>query len=165
MHPIHAVDVLLLMAMSLASKRRPAELAEIMAAADLVSGSIPLDVDLAGAFLRLSTHGLIGEEAGRFTLTPDALELMAGVRHKKKAEMPERLYALEHELAGYTPRAEGAGAIRLATEAARAAIVAHRAFLKGPGRDMLMPRPKAATDRVRRPGQWRKLDSARRSKS
>lgn len=164
MHPIHAVDVLLLMAMSLASKRRPAELSEIMAAADLVSGSIPLDVDLAGAFLRLSTYGLIGEEAGRFTLTPDALELMAGVRHKKKAEMPERLYAIEQELASYVPKGEGA-AIRLATEAVRAAIVAHRTFLKGPGRDMLMPRPKAATDRVRRPGQWRKLDSARRSKS
>jgi hypothetical protein len=164
MHPIHAVDVLLLMAMALASKRRPAELSEIMAAADLVSGSIPLDVDLAGAFLRLSTHGLIGEEAGRFTLTPDALELMAGVRYKKKAEMPERLHALEQQLAGYTARGEGAD-IRLATEAVRAAIVAHRTFLKGPGRDMLVPRPKAATDKVRRPGQWRKLDSARRSKS
>lgn len=164
MHPIHDVDVLLLMAMALASKRRPAELAEIMAAADLLNGSIPLDVDMAAAFLRLSTHGLIGEEAGRFTLTPDALAFMAGLRHKKKAETPERLYAIKQELAGYTPGGEGA-AIRLATEEVSAAILAHRTFLKSPGRNMLVPKPKAATDKARRPGQWRKLDTGRRSKS
>ena len=164
MHPIHDVDVLLLMATALASKRRPAELAEIMAAADLLHGSIPLDVDLAAAFLRLSTHGLISEEAGRFTLTPDALEFMAGVRHKRKAEPAERLLAVKQQLADYTPKGEGT-AIRLATEQIGAAILAHRVFLKGPGRNMLVPRPKAAVDKAKRPGQWRKLDTGRRSRA
>jgi len=164
MHPIHDVDVLLLMATALASKRRPAELVEIMAAADLLHGSIPLDVDLAAAFLRLSTHGLISEEAGRFTLTPDALEFMAGVRHKRKAEPAERLLAVKQQLADYTPKAEGT-AIRLATEQIGAAILAHRVFLKGPGRNMLVPRPKAAVDKAKRPGQWRKLDTGRRSRA
>ncbi len=164
MHPIHDVDALLLLATALASKRRPAQLAEIMAAADLLQGSIPLDVDLVAAFLRLSTHGLIGEAAGGFTLTPQALELMGGVRYRKKAETPERLLAVRQELAGYMPKADGV-AIRLATEQVSAAILAHRTFLKGPGRNMLVPRPKAAVGRPKPPGQWRRLDGARRSKS
>ena len=163
MHPIHDVDVLLLMATALASKRRTAELAEIMAAADLLHGSIPLDVDMAAAFLRLSTNGLISEEAGRFTLTPEAMEFMAGVPRKRKAEPAERLLAIKQELAGYAPKVEGT-AIRLATETVSAAILAHRTFLKGPGRNMLVPKPKAAVDKAKRPGQWRKLDSGRRSK-
>lgn len=164
MHPIHDVDVLLLMATALASKRRPAQLAEIMAAADLLHGSIPLDVDLAAAFLRLSTHGLIGEAAGGFTLTPEALELMARVRHKKKAATPERLLAIRQELAGYPAKGDGV-AIRLATEQVSAAILAHRTFLKGPGRNMLVPKPEAAADKAGRPGHWRKLDGGRRSGS
>jgi len=164
MHPIHDVDVILLMATALASKRRPAELAEIMAAADLIHGSIPLDVDLAAAFLRLSTHGLICEEAGRFTLTPDVLEFIAGLRHKKKAGPAERLLVIKQELAGFTPKGEGA-AIRLATEQISAAILAHRVFLKAPGRNMLVPKPKAAVDKAKRPGQWRKLDTGRRSRA
>ena len=161
MHPIHDVDVLLLTATALASKRRPAELAEIMAAADLLHGSIPLDVDLAAAFVRLSTHALISEVEGRFTLTPDALEFMAGVPRKRKAEPAERLLAIKQELAAYTPKGEGV-AVRLATEQISAAILAHRVFLKSPGRNMLVPRPKAAVDKAKRPGQWRKLDSGRR---
>jgi hypothetical protein len=163
MHPIHDVDVLLLMATALASKRRAAELAEIMAAADLLHGSIPLDVDMAAAFLRLSTNALISEEAGRFTLTPEALEFMAGVPRKRKAEPAERLLAIKQGLAGYAPKVEGA-AIRLPTEQVSAAILAHRVFLKSPGRNMLVPKPKAAVDKAKRPGQWRKLDSVRRSK-
>ncbi len=164
MHPIYDVDVLLLLATALASKRRPAQLAEIMAAADLLQGSIPLDVDMAAAFLRLSTQGLIGEAAGGFTLTPQALEFMAAVRHKKKAETPERLLAIRQELAGYAPKGE-ATAIRLATEQVSAAILAHRTFLRSPGRNMLVPKPKAAAEKARRPGQWRKLDGRGRSKA
>ena len=164
MHPIYDVDVLLLMATALASKRRPAELVEVMAAADLLQGSIPLDVDIAAAFLRLSTHGLIGEVTGRLTLTPDALAFMAGLPRRRKAETPERLLVIRQELAGYAPKGEGVP-IRLATEQVSAAILAHRTFLKGPGRNMLVPKPKAATDKAKRPGQWRRLDGGRRSKS
>lgn len=163
MHPIHDVDVLLLMSTALATKRRPAELVEIMAATHLLHGSIPLDVDVAAAFLRLSTQGLLAEEAGRYTLTADGLELMGGVRNKRKAETGERLLAIRQELAGYRPKAEGLP-IRLATEAVSAAILAHRNFLKGPGRNMLVPRPKAATDKPRQPGQWRRLDGGNRAK-
>ncbi len=162
MHPIHDVDVLLLLAAALASKRRPAELVEIMAATDLIHGSIPLDVDLAAAFLRLSTQGLIAEEAGRFRLTPAALQIMASLP-RKKLETEARLSVIREQLAGYAPSGEAA-AIPLTTEQLTAAILAHRTFLKGPGRNMLVPKPKAAVDKAKRPGQWRKLDSGRRSR-
>jgi hypothetical protein len=118
---------------------------------------------MAAAFLRLSCQDLIAEAEGGFTLTAAALEFMAGVRHKRKAETPERLLAIRQELAGYVPKAEGL-AIRLATERVSAAILAHRTFLKGPGRNMLVPRPQPAVDKTKRPGQWRKLDTGRRSK-
>lgn len=164
MHLIHDVDVLLLAATALAAKRRPAELTEIMAAAHLIRGSIPLDVDLVAAFLRLSVQGLMAEDVGRYSLTPDAAEFMAGVRHKRKAEPEQRLLAIGQALADYTPKAGGA-AITLATEQVSAAILAHRTFLKGPGRNMLVPKPKPAVDKAKRPGQWRKPDTGRRSKA
>ncbi|MDZ4254449.1 MAG: hypothetical protein U1A72_17915 [Sulfuritalea sp.] len=163
MQPIHDVDVLLLMATALAAKRRPAELVEIMAAAHLIHGAIPLDVDLAAAFLRLSTQGLMAEEAGGYALTPDAAAFMAGVRHKRKAEPEQRLLAIRLALADYTPRGGGA-AIALPTAQIGAAIQAHRAFLKSPGRNMLVPKPKPAPDKAKRPGQWRKLDGGRGAK-
>lgn len=163
MHPIHDVDVLLLLATAVSSKRRPAELTEIMAAADLLQGSIPLDVDLAAAFARLSAQDLIGEEAGGFTLTRGAREFMAAIPHKRKAESAQRLLNLKQQLADYTPRGEGT-AIQLGAEQIAAAIHAHRAFLKTPGRNMLVPRPKPAEDKNRRPGQWRRPDGKRRPK-
>jgi hypothetical protein len=162
MHPIHDVDVLLLLATALASKRRPAELAEIMAATDLLHGSIPLDVDLAAGFHRLSTHDLIAGEAGGLRLTPAALKIMDKLP-RKKAETEDRLLALREQLAGYTPGGETA-AIPLTTEQFTAAILAHRTFLKIPGRNMLVPKPKPAVERSKRPGQWRKLDTGRRSR-
>lgn len=164
MHPVHDVDVLLLLATALASKRRPAQLAEVVAATDLLRGSIPLDVDLAAAVLRLSAAGLVAEEGGGLRLTPAALQLMERLPRSKKAETEERLFAIREQLAAYTPAGDAAG-IRLATEQFTAAIQAHRSFLKGPGRNMLVPKPKLAEDRPKRPGQWRRLDGGRRSKS
>ena len=78
MHPIHDVDVLLLLALALSSKRRPAELVEIVAAADVIQGVIPSELRLVDAFSRLATHGLICEQDGGFTLTPQAQKVMAG---------------------------------------------------------------------------------------
>jgi hypothetical protein len=162
MHPVHDVDPLLLLATALASKRRPAELAEIMAATDLLHGSIPLDVELAAGLLRLSMQGLIAGEAGGLWLTPAALKIMDCLP-RKKAETEERLLALREQLVGYTPGGEFA-AISLTTEQLTAAILAHRTFLKAPGRNMLVPKPKPAVERSKRPGQWRKLDTGRRSR-
>lgn len=164
MHPIHDVDVLLLLATALASKRRPAQLAEIIAATDLLHGSIPLDVELAAGFLRLSTGGLLAEEADGLRLTPAALQIMDSLPRKRKAETADRLLAIREQLAGYNAGG-GAAAIAPTTEQLTAAILAHRTFLKGPGRNMLLPKPQAAADKAKRPGQWRRPDGGRRAKS
>ncbi|MCF8152244.1 MAG: hypothetical protein K9J80_15990, partial [Sulfuritalea sp.] len=98
-----------------------------------------------------------------FTLTRGAREFMAAIPHKRKAESAQRLLNLKQQLADYTPRGEGT-AIQLGAEQIAAAIHAHRAFLKTPGRNMLVPRPKPAEDKNRRPGQWRRPDGKRRPK-
>lgn len=162
MHPVHDVDALLLLATALASKRRPAQLAEVMAATDLLHGSIPLDVDLAAGFRRLAANDLISSVADGLCLTAAALKLMDSLP-RRKAETDERLAALRDLLAGYTPRAEAA-TIPPTTEQLAAAILAHRTFLKGPGRNMLMPKPKPAVERNKRTGPWRKPDTGRRSR-
>ena len=59
MHTIHDVDVLLLLASALAAKRRPADLAGIMAALDLVQKNIPAAPKLGEAFARLGSYGLL----------------------------------------------------------------------------------------------------------
>ena len=162
MHPIHDVDVLLLLATALASKRRPAQLSEIMAATDLLHDSIPLDVELAAGFRRLAANDLISGEADSLCLTAAALKIMDSLP-RRKTETVERLAAIREQLAGYTPRAE-ASTIPPTTEQLTAAILAHRTFLKGPGRNMLVPKPKPPVERNKRPGPWRKPDPARRSR-
>ena len=57
--------ILLLLAIGLASKRRPAEPLEIVAAIDLIQGNIPAEAKLSEAIARLAVHGLIGEVDGR----------------------------------------------------------------------------------------------------
>jgi len=104
MYPVHDVDALLLLAMALASKRRPAELAEIIAAADLIQGSIPSESKLGEAFHRLSMHGLIREAEGGFTLTPDAQKIMTG--QPRKADAQERILGIKENLSAYNPQEE-----------------------------------------------------------
>ncbi len=59
MHPVHEVDAILLLSLSVAAKRRPAALAEILAAIDLAHGAIPSGAQLSKSFASLSAHGLI----------------------------------------------------------------------------------------------------------
>ncbi len=59
MHPVHEVDAILLLSLSVAAKRRPASLAEILAAIDLAYGAIPSAAQLSKSFASLSAHGLI----------------------------------------------------------------------------------------------------------
>ena len=161
MHPIHDADVLLLLAMAIASKKRPAELFEIMAAADLIQGFIPAE-KLGGAFHRLSTQGLICEAEGRYALTPQAQEVVSG--QPRKADMAARIAGLKEKLAAYTPKGEHA-AILLGAEQLGAAIVAHRTAGQGAGRNLGMPKPKQAQRNDRRPGQWRKSGATRGRKA
>lgn len=140
MHPIHDVDVILLLALALASKRRPAELAEIVAAAELgQEGAIPSAQKLVEAFSRLSSHGLIREEGACYGLTPEAEKIMAG--GPRQADRARRIFGVKEKLSAYTPQGEHASI--LVTEAQlTAAIQVFRASGTGAGRNLLLPKPK-----------------------
>lgn len=157
MHPVHDVDVIMLMATTLASKRRPAELVEVVAAADLLQGSVPFVEKLDEAIKRLSTNGLIGVTEGRFMLTPAGHAIMA--KQPKKADTEQLLIAVRSALAAYSPT-EHSDTIVLSAEQLVTAVQAHKATRKAPGKNLLMPKPKL--DRhFKVEGRWRRVTPTR----
>lgn len=158
MHPVHDIDVLVLLATTLASKRRPAGLVDIVAAADLLQGYVPFADKLRDAVQRLSAAGLIvGSEDG-FSLTPVAQQLMA--TQPRKAGTEDLMLAVQESLGAYRPQ-EQSPSILLTEEQVGAAVRTHKASRKAPGKNLFMPKPKA--DRhFKVEGRWRRA-SARRS--
>lgn len=143
------IDVLLLFATALAAKRRPAELAEIVAALDLIQGNIPSEEKLADAFARLGTGGLLVVEAGTVALTATAEKLIEPLPHK--GDHAQRLFELKGLLGSYRPASEG-GAITLSQDQLAAAILAHRHAAAAGGKNLLVPKPQPEAGQAR-PGQ------------
>ena len=154
MYPVHDVDALLLLSMSLAAKRRPAELVEIIAAADLAQGAIPPETKLSDSFYRLSEYGLICAQDGGYTLTQDAQQMLTG--HAKKAQTPERIYDIKEHLADFNLKGEHA-IVLVTVEQIAAAIAEHQTAKKIPVKNLLVPKPKPAEDQ--RPGQRKQYKS------
>lgn len=152
MHPIHDVDVLLLLATALAAKRRPAEPAEIVAAVDLIHGNIPLEEKLGEAFARLGAGGLLAEAEGGVAPTAAAEKLLEML--PPKGEHAQRLFELKGLLGAYRPQGDGA-AIAFTPEQLRAAILAHRSAAGSSAKNLLVPKPKAEAAQAR-PGQRRR---------
>lgn len=152
MHPIREIDALLLLALAVASKRRPAELVEIVAATDMLDGEIPTSFKLSDTFFRLSKHGLIADIEGGFTLTPAAETMLAGL--PRKAETEQRVEYINELLAAHQI-AEELEPIVLTSEQLGAAILAHRSFKKSSGRNMAMPKSKTDEINYKRAHQWR----------
>jgi hypothetical protein len=147
MQSVRDVDAFLMLTLALASKRRPAELAEIMAAADLSHGAIPYRSDLGDAFHQLSTHGLICEEEGRFALTPDAQRIMA--RQPRKAGTAALIASIKEALYAYNPEGESAAVLLTELELSDA-IMKHRTSGQGAGNNLLMPKSKVPESRYQR---------------
>ena len=161
MRPVHDIDVIILVATALASKRRPAELAEIVAASELIQGFIPFVEKLGEAVQRLSSFGLISASENGFSLTPAALEIMAD--QPKKATTEDRIIAIKGGLAAYTPKGESA-TILVTMEQLSAAIQSHKISRKAPGKNLLMPKPKI--DRhFKVEGRWRRVSATHGRKS
>ena len=160
MYPIHEVDVLILLAVTIASKRRPAELLEVVAAVDLLQVAVPSETRLVEAFHRLSVHGLIREVEGGYTLTPDAQKVMSG-RVPKKADTVERMQVIRERLGDHIP---GGGNVPVVVtpQQACAAILAQRAAAQAGGKNLLMPKPKVEEDDKRRPWPHRGPGGGRR---
>ena len=162
MHPIRDIDVFLLLALALSSKRRPAELVEIVAATEIVQGIIPADAQLVEAFSRLARHGLIRAQDGGFTLTAEAHTVMANP--SRTADVTRRIAGIKEKLASCNAKDECAP-IELTAKEVCAAILAHRASAKSAGKGLLAPKPQAAEGGKPRPGQrQRKPLPARRRK-
>ena len=123
MHPVHDVDVALLLSLAVASKRRPAELVEVITALDLVQGEVPSERKLADAFARMSACGLIVEADGGYALPPRAQEMMSNSR--KNDDTAQRAARLKEQLAGYRADSEHAP-FRPDPEQFRVAILAFR---------------------------------------
>ncbi len=157
MRPIHDTDAVILMATMLSSKRRPAELVEIVAAADLIQGAIPFKEKLGDAIALLSTYGLITVTGGAYTLTPFGQEIMA--KQPKKAAAEDLIIALKYDLGKDGQKAE-CPPIYLSNEQLGAAIRAHKTARKAAGKNLLMPKPKA--DRhFKAEGRWRRVPVTR----
>jgi len=155
------VDVVILMATALASKRRSATLVEIVAAAELLQGFVPYPGKLGDALRRLSTAGLICAVDEGFALTPSAQKIVAAL--PKKAETEERLAAVRSALAAHSPTGEGSTVV-LNSEQLAAAILGHKTATRQPGQNLLMP--KAKPDRhFKVDGRWRRVSATRTRKS
>lgn len=160
MHPIHDTDPLLLLAVALAAKRRPAELPEIVAAVDLLQVRIPGEARFAETIARLAVAGLVVAADGGLALTPAAERLIAAL--PAKGEAGERLLALKTGLAAYAPGPEQPPVV-IEGAAVLAAIQAHREAARSGAKNLLVPKPKPAADA--RPGQrQRKPAPARRKR-
>lgn len=149
MHPIHDVDALLLLAVAMSSKRRPAELLDIMAAIDLINGNIPAEAKLAEAISRLAAHDLICAPAGGLALTPAAQQIIEA--QPRKATHEERLFGIKDLLSLHNAKGEYAP-VDIAAEDLRAAMLAHRAAAATTAKNLLVPKPKPV-EPTTRPGQ------------
>lgn len=157
MFPVYDVDAFLLLAIALSSKRRPAALAEIIAAGDMIQGAECSELELVGAFQRLSVHGLISEVEGGFLLTPDAQQILTG---KKKAEAHQRVAGIKENLAAYNPKAEHPAVSVTALQLSEA-VQAHQLVRQSAGKNLLMPKPKREPA-LKRQGQRKPYPSRRR---
>jgi hypothetical protein len=147
MHPIHDSDVQLLLATTLAAKRKPAQLGAIIAALDLLHGTVPSASKLGEAFYRLGSNGLMLAIEDGFTLTPDAQKMMA--TQPKRGAVAEHVFSLKEKLAAYNPPSTDAASIIVSTDDIEAAIAAHRKPVQGAGKNLLMPIKSKETDNKR----------------
>ena len=139
MYPVHDVDAILLLSLSLAAKRRPADLDEIMTAIDLAQDTIPSANKLSDAFARLSAYGLIIEIEGGYTLSTDAQQMMTSQR--KKDDTAKKLYRLKEHIADYHLNGEH-NTILIHPDQILAAIEAYKAARKTTLRSWLIEKPK-----------------------
>jgi hypothetical protein len=149
MYPVQDVDALLLIATTLAAKRRPAELVEIVAAMELLQVEIPSEARLVEAFEHLGKHGMICRGENGFSLTGDAEKVMA--EQPKRGTSEEKIFRVRDDLSAFTTKPDHAAVVVTEAELS-AAQLAHKASAEGTGKNLLVPKPKADGDK-QRPGQ------------
>lgn len=157
MHTHHDLDAVILTATMLSSKRRPAQLVDVVAAADLLQGFVLFPEKLGAAIERLSALGLIAAAEGGLTLTEAARELMA--KQPAKISPEDLVVAVADSLAAWRPRGEHPPLL-LEPQELGAAIRAYKATRKTAGKNLLMPKPKV-TRHFKVEGRWRRVVKTR----
>lgn len=162
-HPNLDIEALLLFAISLASKRRPADLQAVMAATDLIQSPIPGQILLRNGFSRLATLGLLTENEEECFVLSDAAEALLAAAPQRN-DRAIRLKGIREALAAYRPAGEQPGLL-IRPERFDKAILGHRAEAQLKVKNLLVPKPKTDGDKSR-PGQrQRKPIPARKRKS
>jgi hypothetical protein len=155
---VHNVDALLLLSIALSSKRRPAEWIEIIAAIDLIQGTIPENSELSAAFHRLAIKDLITEASECFALTPTALTIITA--QPKKADHDTRLTAIKNALVSCTIKSELPGilvTIAQLDKARQEYLIAKQHTCK----NLLTPKRLPVVD-PKRPGRRKPLSARRK---
>lgn len=152
--PHNDIDSQLLLATLIASKRRPAELVEIVAAADVLGFPVTSGNLRAEFFRRFATHDLMVAVDGRYALTPAAQAL--GEKLPKKADTAERVFLVRERLSEYMP-AEKTASIPISVEQMEAAMAAHAESGKQGGCNLLMPKPKQTEEEEQRRSPHRRF--------
>jgi len=99
MHPVHDADVLLMLCITQAAKRRPAPLEEIITAGFMLQTLLPAEPKIVDAFARLGTAGLVEAHGDGYTLSKAAQALMAKI--PAKAQRTERAALTKESLQAY----------------------------------------------------------------
>lgn len=148
------IDVILLRAVALSAKRGPAQLPAIMAAVDLTPMALAAEFKLTDSFHRLSIHGLIVGRDGGVALT-EAGESVLAQQPRKAATEEIRIERIKEDLSGHHASGDDEP-IGITVEQVRKAIAEHRAGVRAPAKNMLLPKPKPNPDNDKRKGPWRK---------
>ena len=150
MYPIPEVDAVVLLAISMASKRRPAALVDVVAAAALLQGFVIYPDKLGDAIARLSDKDLVQNSDEGLSLTEPAQQMMAGL--PRKGEKEDHLAYLLGQLKIHRPQRQYP-VIDFSMEALVAAVLEYKEAAKTPGQNLLKPKPKA--DRYfKKDGRW-----------
>ncbi len=156
------VDAFLLLTLATAAKRRPATLAEVMAAADLSHGAIPYRDELGDAFHQLATHGLIRAADDCYTLTQEGEVIIA--KQPRKAGNPALIASIRDSLLAHRGK-DKHPPILISEEQLVDAIAAHRTSGQGTGQNLLMPKSRPPETRYQRAIMRGKPTSARGRKT
>ena len=125
MYPVYDDDAALLLSLTLAAKRRPAALDEIITALAMAQhGEIPAKSKLVDAFARMGVCGLINEAEGGYTLSAEGQALITGQRAKD--DSATRLAHLKQQLSIFDPKKRHPS-IRVTQEQLLAAIQSYKA--------------------------------------
>lgn len=144
MYPVYDLDAALLLSLTVAAKRRPAALDEIITALAMAQhGEIPAKSQLVDAFAHMGVCGLITEAEGGYTLSAAAQALMAGQRLKD--DNATRLASLKQQLTDFNPKGKHPS-IRVTQEQLLAAIQSYKvAQHSHKGKNIQPNKPKTKT--------------------